>query len=577
MTISVTTSVAQKKVKKSKQAKNIVDYSKLEKFKLVNDKARILVIKDSGKLFLNVETLKRTPHVYDIAWRIPLEKKNYPENSVFLLSFDALATGSGLETGEAKIKWVLGQSKKYSHNLIKTISISSHHWETYYIPFKLTKNVSSEDFRLVMQVGFPPQSFIMKNLKFLHYPKGTHIEDLPRTKYKYQGMEPDAVWRKEAIKRINTIRKTDFDLSFNIDEKPLKNVKVHLKQIQHEFGFGAVIQAKEVVHNALSYKKLKQNFNLIVLMNDLKIRQWTNPAKQEITLKAIQQIKSDRIKLKAHVLLWPGFNYMPKKYHYLKNSPEKLVKLIDSVQYDILIKTKGAVKIWDVVNEAYTNNDFQKITGSEEIIYNSFQKVKLMQPNTKRFVNEFGIISNGGLDEKKQKWYFEYIKRIDQNTGGLVDGIGLQSHIGTDLTSPEHILQILDYYAQLDKEIAISEFTLDIDDDQLREQYTRDFMIAAFSHPNVTQFVFWGLLDNKNHKVDIFKQNGQPGSMGKAYLDLTQNVWHTEIDGTTDENGHITGKAFYGIYEYTLYVNGKKLTGTFELNKNDGGSIAIEL
>jgi len=577
LTACASKNVTGQSVHKNSKIKNIVDYNELEKFKLVNDKARILVVKDSGKIILNVETLKKPAHVYDISWRIPLKKEDYRENTVFLLSFDAIATASGLETGEAKIKWVVGQSKKYSHNLIKTISISSHRWETYYIPFKLTKNVSEENFRLVMQVGYMPQSFVMKNLKFEVYPKKTKIEDLPRTKLKYAGMEPDASWRKAANERIEKLRKADFKLIFNLDGKPVKNTKVSIEQMQHEFSFGAVIQAKDVVNNTLAYQKLKENFNLLVLMNDLKIRQWTNPVKQEVTLRAIQQIKQDRIPLKAHVLLWPGFNYMPKKYHYLKNNPAQLVKLIDSVQYDILIKTKGAVKIWDVVNEAYTNTDFQKITGSENIIYSAFKKVKLMQPNTKRFVNEFGIISNGGLDEKKQKWYYEYIKRIDQNTGGLVDGVGLQSHIGTDLTSPEKILQLLDYYGSLNKELAISEFTLDIDDDQLREQYTRDFMIAAFSHPQVTQFVFWGLIDDKNHKVDIFKQNGKPGSMGKAFLDLTQKQWHTDIEAKTGDNGELTGKAFYGTYRYTLYIKGKKITGDFQVSKNEDNQISIEL
>ena len=32
------------------------------------------------------------------------------------------------------------------------------------------------------------------------------------------------------------------------------------------------------------------------------------------------------------------------------------------------------------------------------------------------FTNEYGIISKGGLDTKKQQWYYDFIKRIDENT-----------------------------------------------------------------------------------------------------------------------------------------------------------------
>ncbi len=37
---------------------------------------------------------------------------------------------------------------------------------------------------------------------------------------------------------------------------------------------------------------------------------------------------------------------------------------------------KGKVSHWDVVNEAYTNQDLQTITGSEEILYDGFRTLK---------------------------------------------------------------------------------------------------------------------------------------------------------------------------------------------------------
>ena len=559
------------------EGKDLIINEQLQNLKLKNEYGHFFSLKNGNELIINVNTFKKPEHVYDLALSIPIKKDDYSAGSVFLLSFDGITTKSSLETGEAKVRWILRQSDKYAHNITKTLTIASNEWKTYYIPIQLTRNVAEKNLKLVIHFGFSPQSFLMKNLKFISYPKGTRLEDLPRTKIKYQGMEPDAPWRKEAQNRIEKIRKTDFNITFYQNGKPVSDAPVHLELLKHEFLFGATLTARDVVGKWMSYRKLKKDFNMIVLMNDLKIRQWIQQPKRELTLQAMEIIKEDSLVLKGHVLLWPSFHYMPKKLHYLKNKPAELQRYIDSVQTDMLVKTKGYTQIWDIVNEAYTNTDFQKITGSEEIIYKSFRKAKMIQPSTKRFTNEYGIISNGGADQKKQEWYYNFIKRIDKNTNGLVDGIGIQSHIGTDLTSPERIYEILNYYGQLGKEIAISEFTLDIEDPDLRERYTRDFMTMAFSHPHVTQFNFWGLV-NKNHsKVDIYNPDGSWGSMGKAYIDLTQKKWHTDIRQKTDNQGKITGRGFYGTYRYSIELNGKTLTGKLKLSKGKDTQIRIEL
>ena len=31
-------------------------------------------------------------------------------------------------------------------------------------------------------------------------------------------------------------------------------------------------------------------------------------------------------------------------------------------------------------------------------------------------------------------------------------------------------------------------------------------MIAAFSHPNVSEFLFWGYVEDEREKVDIYKK-----------------------------------------------------------------------
>ncbi|WP_455170591.1 endo-1,4-beta-xylanase, partial [Aegicerativicinus sediminis] len=470
----------------------------------------------------------------------------------------------------------LRQSESHKDNLTNTVSIGSD-WKEYHIPFQANRNISKNDFRVVFQYGFKPQSLEMKDLTFEVFPMGTPLDALPKTETSYVGMEPNAQWRLNAISRIENLRKKDFILKFVSDGKPLVNQPFSISLKNHSFPFGAAINAKDVVEGNMKYNLFKENFNLAVFENDLKIKSWYRGKNAETTKKAMEILKSDGIDLKGHVLIWPGFNYLTNEYRQQKNNPEAIKSLMGEHVQTMLVETKGYTTQWDVVNEAYTNQDLQNITGSEEILFDGFKMAKKLQPSSARFTNEYGIISKGGIDSKKQEWYYNFIKRIDENTGGLVDGIGIQCHIGSDLTSPERVLKILTYYGSLGKKISISEFTMDIQDPQLREQYTRDFMIAAFSHPNVSEFLFWGYMEEESKKVDIFKSNGEIGSMGKAYFGLVKGAWHTKFNASTDNQGYIKNRGFFGTYEYQTVVDGQLKTGTFTLGKDQNSIITINL
>ncbi len=564
-------SCAQKQINLKNKPVNLIDYSRLDSIMHLKEYGSISYLDDKrGKeSVLVVKTVKQPRFIYKLSEALPLKgKKNFKKGQVFLLTFDAKSLKSSLETGEAKVNWQLRQALSHRHDLKFTNSLVPE-WKTYYVPFETTIDVDPGSFALVLQYGYRPQEFLIKNIRFLAYPGGTDINTLPKTKITYKGMEKDAGWRQKALKRIEKIRKTDFTVKFIHKGKPLSNAKVKIELIKHDFDFGATISSKDVVNNTLAYQKLKEYFDICVFENDLKIRQWQQPKRRAMTLKALDILKLDGLKVKGHVLIWPGFKYMPKKIKQNQDNPELVKKIILNHVRGILRKTKGKIDIWDVVNEAYTNKDLQRITGSEKILYQGFRIVKKMQPGAKRFANEYGIISQGGINREKQKWYYKFIKRLDNRTGGLVDGIGIQSHIGNDLTSPERILEILDYYAKLDKEISISEFTLDVKDPELREQYTRDFMIAAFSHPSVTQFIFWGMIRNKKEKVDLFNPDGTPGAMGRAFLDLTQNVWTTKTETQTDKRGKLKTRGFYGIYQYQIEVNGKTYKGILNVTRDN--------
>ncbi len=559
------------------QGKDIINQSKIEYVKTKSDFSIIKSFKDAeNKVQLLIETTKEPKFIYNCATNIPIQKSNYKKGTVFLLSFKAKTVSASLETGEAKALFIFKQLENYKGNIDYTQSFSSE-WQTYYLPFQANRYIKKKDLGIVIQYGYRPQSFLLKDVKFEVFTEGTKLESLPKTEITYAGMEANAQWRKEANRRIDSIRKGGFAIQFFKNGKPLVNKTVNVKLKRHQFPFGARMAAEDIVNNTDDYKNFKKAFNSLVLGNDLKIKHWNRKDKREQTLKALDILKTEGYPVKGHVLIWPGFNYLTKQIRKSKDNPKKVIQIVESHVNNILDATNGKITHWDVVNEAYTNRDLQRITGSEELLYNGFRTIAKKQPNIPRFTNEYGIISKGGIDRQKQQWYYNFIKRIDKNTDGLVQGIGIQSHIGSDLTPPERVLEILDYYAQLNKKISISEFTMDIQDAKIREQYTRDFLIAAFSHPNVSEFLFWGNTEDGRGKCDIFTKKNEIGDMGKAYFSLVHDAWKTNLTGKTSKEGLVVGRGFYGIYEYSFVVNSKVVVGTFQLKPNQREIIKIEL
>lgn len=554
---------------------NLIDYEKL-KFLNTSDEMGSVSSNKSKELQdleFKVETLIHPDFIYNLATNIPIKKQNIQSGEILLLSFSAKTISANLETGEARSLWLLNVSENPREKVFNTVSISSE-WQQYYLPVELRQDVKAKDLKLVLQYGFPPQEFLLKNISLHLYDKQTDISALPKTKVTYAGMEAEALWRKAALNRIEKNRKGKLEVMFTRDGKGVADVPIQIELKRHHFGWGAGIDADEVLNTPDYLRHFSKAFNLAVFRNDLKIKRWSKPKKREITLAAIDLVANENIDIKGHVLIWPGFRYLTPNFRKNKNNPAKITNMMENHVADILKQTDGKVNRWDVVNEAYTNRDLQEITGSEEILYNGFRAVAKQNKKTLCFTNEYGIISKGGLDQKKQQWYYEYIKRVDKETDGLVDGIGVQCHMGSDLTPPEKVLDLLNYYGQLKKKISISEFTMEVKDPEVRKQYTKDFMTAAFSHPSVSEFLFWGF---QWEKADIFTDDWRLGIMGEAFYELVHKEWKTKITKTTNRKGCLEDRGFYGTYEYT-YIDGDEVKkGTFDLLPGGKKHIKVEL
>jgi endo-1,4-beta-xylanase len=519
---------------------------------------------------LTFEVLEKPTNSYNLSFRMPIQETEVSAGEILYIAFQGRALSTQIETGEARARFMVQTDDATKNEQLEQIISLPNDWKQYHIPLKFKHDDGKVPLQIALQFGFGVQKFLMKDIQVVLYDKTTDFDALPITKTTYQGMEPDAQWRKEAQARIEQIRKGDFDLQLIKNGKPVSGAKVQVELKRHYFGWGAAIGADEVVNKPAFLKRYAEDFNMAVFENDLKNKPWTKKPDHSEVLKAINLLQLNQVQVKGHVLIWPGFQYLSPAYKG-KNA-QTVTSMTEAHLKDILTATAGKISRWDVVNEAYTNTDLQEVTGSNEILALGFKEAKRLQPEAARFVNEYGIISRGGLDTKKQDWYYGFVQEMDKLTGGLVDGIGFQSHIGSDLTPPERVLNILDRYATLKKKLCISEFTMDVTTPDVREQYTRDFLTATFSHPAVTEFLFWG---HNTGKSDIYRADGMPGVMGKAFFDLVHKEWKTRITDKTNAQGMVKSRGFYGKYSCIVEINGKKQDFDFEILP--GAKTVVEL
>lgn len=562
-----------------KQGEKVIDQGALQSLQLVKDIGSFKTTNSATETVHIATTLVKPEGVYQLGVKIPLHAKTIKEGQPLLIVFKAKSILASLETNESKVNWQFRQTESSSPKDVASKSVSlSANWQTYYVPFEAPHSQNLDKTTFTLQFGYSPQTFEIKEIELYVFPEKFDFAKLPYTKITYAGMEANAQWRKDAEKRIEEVRKGNFTISFNLAGKPFSNAQVEIKQIKHHFRFGAAVSAESINNKKNYFETVKKLFNIAVFENDLKAKRWKNTKAQQATIDAIDRLNANGIKVKGHVLLWPGFQYLPEEYKQNKNNPEAIQNMLNNHYLSVLGATKSKISHWDVLNEAYTNKDISNIFGSNEILFDVFKKAKELEPNAKRYINEYGIISGGGINTKKQDWYYNFIQEVDRKTNGALDGLGMQSHIGTDLTAPSKVIAILNRFATLNKEISISEYSLDImDDEELRAKYTRDFMIAAFSNPSVKEFLFWGFYKPKHPKAALVNENYELTKMGLSYYDLVYNTWMTKLIHSSDDNGQVANRGFFGVYEYTIKKEGKIFNGFFEVKPNSDNKIKINL
>ena len=426
-------------------------------------------------------------------------------------------------------------------------------WQHYFVAFKSREDYDAKGSLISFQMGYLSQELELAKIEILNFGQ-RDLEGLPHTPLSYIGREEGAPWRDEARQRIEKIRKSDLEITIvGADGKPAVGKEVHVELNRHSFGFGCAANSWHIVgkdDNAKKYREVfKENFNLGTLENGLKWPFWDEkPEYRQQSIDSLNWLKENNIKVRGHVMVWAGQGHLPQWVKALKDRPDSLRPTIKARIREMSYLTRGIAEDWDVINEGFDNHDLMDWLGDEAMV-EWFKEADAASPDCDLYYNDYAALVRGGHPTGHKEHFEKTIKFLIDN-GAPIDGIGIQGHFGSLLTPPFRILKELDHWGSFGKKIMITEFDVIVPDEQLRSDFMRDFLIAAFSHESIEGIVIWGFWGPAHWmpQAALYDENWKLTKLGQQWQEL-KNEWHTDETLTTDSNGKVKLRGFIGDYK----------------------------
>jgi GH35 family endo-1,4-beta-xylanase len=265
---------------------------------------------------------------------------------------------------------------------------------------------------------------------------------------------------------------------------------------------------------------------------------------------AVEWTQSIGWELRAHTLLWGGYDYesdheLPR---WVKDLPTPQA-ITDTCKMRVVrevTRYKGIVKEYDVMNEPLHATYLSDIVG-DSINWNCFKWARSADPDAELFINEYNVEHNWGAAEE----YRDLILQI-QSMGGPVTGVGVQAHFWDD-QRPDvtEFVEQLNIIAETGLPIKLTEFDNSglLTEEEQAEDLIKVFTVA-FSHPSINGIVSWALSDNGAWRENsgLFDENHKPKLTADTLLYLTKELWATHFDTTVAGDMEVLFDAYYGNY-----------------------------
>ena len=431
--------------------------------------------------------------------------------------------------------------------------------------------------------GSLAQHVEVTGVEVLNFGNSVVKEDLPETRFTYNGRETGATWREKALQRIEEIRTAPLTVKvIDSEGKPVHKAEVEIKMTRSDFIWGTAINEATLAGtdsvSDIYRMRLLELFNTGGIENGFKSGGWFwEPERKLNTLRSFEWLEKNGFRQRGHNLVWPGWKFNPSTTRYIAehDSPDVFERFIKAQFYERMAYTKGRVIAWDVINEPMHEKDFFKIL-PPSVMVDWFKLARRLDPNAQLFINDYSML-NCVESPQNIKDYMKLIRDL-RAQGAPIDAVGIQGHVGRQPRDPEQVLSDLDLLIPLGLPVQITEFDINTPDEELQADYTRDFLIAVYSHPVITGVTLWGFWEAKHWKPDaaMFRKDWTPKPNAKVWREWVTGKWKTHATAMTNDKGTVSMRGHLG--EYAIYVccQGKSTKVMCHLGKN-GQEIVVNL
>jgi endo-1,4-beta-xylanase len=387
-----------------------------------------------------------------------------------------------------------------------------------------------------------------------------------------------ADWRAEADARIERLRKGDFTVTVrDAAGAPLPGVELSYRLTRHAFLFGTAISYAPFSDQGRDGRAYRQfildNLSGLVCENEMK---WYRTERTHHTFNyepadaLLRFATQNGLQMRGHTLFWEQERYAMPWLRRL--DPAELRGAIETHLHDIVTRYRGQLVAWDVNNEMLDGDFFRGRLGAAIAPW-MFKEAARLDPPTRLFVNEYGIVGDAAKTER----YIAMIKTL-QAQGAPIGGIGVQVHDADRFTedpkakiarkhdrpdwmlttpvTPEIFLRTLDrLYAATQLPIHLTEISAGNPDPRGRADNLEMLFRLAFSHEAVQAMLLWGFAA-KSHWLGadaaLMNADNALNAAGVRISHLLREEWTTRGSIKLDDAGNVKLRGFYGVYILTV-------------------------
>lgn len=430
-------------------------------------------------------------------------------------------------------------------------------------------------------------------------------------------VENRALYENEILPSIEAHRKGNMTLCLtDKNGNPLKHTAVSVRQTTHDFKYGAnifMLDEFETAEENARYRELfSQYFNLATVpfyWDGLEPEQgkpryaadspkvYRRPA-PDLCLAYCQE---KNILAKLHCLFYERWipDWLPK------DNEAEMIRLYQKRFKEISERYADKLYEVEVLNELLLE---QRWTGQSvlskrrDVIEWAFALARDYFPHNTLVFNEAGNIPQLGKEDYRAAMFMMLDAALLR--GADIDKIGVQNHIHCGARCPieEDVHNYARYFdpvlqweglktlSVFGKPLEITEVTIPsfgegADGEEIQAELLRYLYTLWFAVPQMETVVYWNTIEDtgfnsttvqwneNNCRGGLLRRDFSEKPAGRVLRELFTKEWHTDLALTTDENGCVSFRGFYG--DYTVCANGN--TAAFGIHKNATKTTEVQL